>query len=125
MAPPNPIFLETIVCPGPAGIKCTYEVQISGQTSVAGPGNNGLFQFLVDGAPPTGGGTDPNGFYSYEIHGAQGIYTSSYEVVSTVTNTAVNQVHRVDVFISCDDLGLGGCNGSIGLGNLIIRQLKP
>jgi hypothetical protein len=123
---PNPIFLEAIVCPGAVGVKCTYEVQISGQASAMLPGDTGLFQFLVDGAPPTGGGTDPNGFYSYESDGAPGAYSLSYEVVSTVTNAVINQAHRVDVFIACSDTkGLGSCTGSIGFGNLIIRQSKP
>jgi hypothetical protein len=125
-APPVFVFNESIACPGPAGTKCTYEVQISGQTSVAGPGNEGLLQFLIDGATPTGGGTDPNGFYFFESQGAGGIYTSAYSVTSQVKNTSANQAHSIGVLVSCQDTqSLGGCGASTGQASLTVRVMKP
>lgn len=126
LATPVPIFSESIICPGAIGAKCTYEVNIAGQTNVSGPGNNGLYQFLVDGAIPTGGGTDSSGLYAWELTGAGGTYTSAYEVVSSVKNTVANQAHSIDVNITCQDITFSGsCTAVQGFADLIVRVLKP
>jgi hypothetical protein len=121
-----PIFDESISCPGVIGTKCTYEVRIAGQTVVNPAGENGLFQFLIDGAIPNGGGTDGNGFWTWEIFGAGGQYSSAYSVTSQVKNTSANQTHFIAVNLACiDSLGAGGCDATTGFSTLVVRVLKP
>jgi hypothetical protein len=122
-----PLFTESISCPGPAGTKCTYEVDIAGQTVVSAAGEDGIYQFLIDGAIPTGGGTDGNGFYGWELVGAGGQYSSAYSVTSQVKNTSANQSHSIVVNIGCSDQfsGLGGCTGIAGFSDLTVGVLKP
>jgi hypothetical protein len=121
-----PIFNESISCPGAIGAKCTYEVRIAGQTVVNPAGENGLFQFLIDGAIPTGGGTDGNGLWTWEIFGAGGQYSSAYSVTSQVKNSSANQSHSIAVNLVCiDSLGAGGCDATTGFSTLVVRVLKP
>jgi hypothetical protein len=119
------LFTESIACPGPAGTKCTYEVDIATQTNVSPALEYGLYQFLIDGAAPNGGGTDSSGFYPWEFFGATGSYTSAYNVESEVKNTSTNQSHSIVVNIGCTDLGFGGCIANAGFSSLTVRVLRP
>jgi hypothetical protein len=120
------IFTENIACPGPAGTKCTYEVDIAAQTEISSAGEDGLFQFLIDGAAPNGGGTGGDGLYSVEDLGAAGLYTNAYTVTSQVQNASTNQSHSIVVNIGCiDTLGVGGCTGTAGFSDLTVGVLKP
>lgn len=126
LSTPAPIFTESIPCSGATGTKCTYEVNIAAQTFVNFPGDEGLYQFLIDGAAPTGGGTDSSGFYSWEVDGATGWYTSAYFVTSQVQNTSTNQSHSIAVNVACLDVNLnGGCAAFIAFRSLTVRVLKP
>jgi hypothetical protein len=127
IATPANIFTQSIQCPGAIGVKCTFEVDVAGQHSVFPAGEDGLYQFLIDGAIPTGGGTDGSGFYAWEIFGAGGEYTSAYSVTSQVQNTVASQFHSVVVNIGCQDIegNAGGCSDTAGFTNLTIRQFKP
>jgi hypothetical protein len=121
-----PLFTENIACPGPAGTKCTYEVDIAAQTEVSVAGEDGVFQFLIDGASPNGGGIGGDGLFSVEDQGAAGLYTSAYTVTSQVQNASTNQSHSIVVNIGCiDTLGVGGCTGTAGFSDLTVGVLKP
>jgi hypothetical protein len=125
-ATPVFVFNESIACPGPAGTKCTYEVNIAATASVGPVGDSGLLQFLVDGATPTGGQTDSQGFYLFESFGPTGNYNSAYTVTSQAKNTSANQSHAIGVLVSCQDIQIrGNCVAGISVGSLTIRVMKP
>jgi hypothetical protein len=125
-ATPVFVFNESIACPGPAGTKCTYEVNIAATASVGPVGDSGLFQFLVDGATPTGGQTDSQGLYTFESFGPTGNYNSAYTVTSQVKNTGANQSHSIGVLVSCQDIQvLGNCVAATSIASLTIRVMKP
>jgi hypothetical protein len=123
----------SIPCPGTTGVKCTYEVSIAAQSNMESPGT-GLYQFLVDGAIPNGGGgnggggTDPNGFWTWSISGPMGpgplSGSAAYTVSSQVTNTGANQSHSIVVNLACD-MGNPGCTVNSGQTTLTVRVLKP
>ncbi len=116
-----------IPCPGAAGVQCTYEVDIAAQSNMETPGE-GLYQFLIDGAPPNGGGTDLKGFWIWGISGPSGpgpmSGSAAYSVNSQVTNTSANQVHSIVVNLACT-LGNPGCTVNSGQTSLTVRVLKP
>jgi hypothetical protein len=118
------IFTESVSCPGVAGAKCTYEVSIAATTG--GMSGTGLYQFLIDGKRPTGGGTDQNGFWSFgEGQNGGGFSGSSaYTVTSQVKNTSVNQSHSIVVNLGCDN-GNPGCTVGSGNASLTVRVLTP
>jgi hypothetical protein len=120
------LYTESISCPGPVGTKCTYEVNIAAQTFVYPAGQQGLYQFLIDGAIPSGGGTDANGFYGWEETGPVGQFTSAYAVTSSVKNVSTNQSHSIVLNYGCfDTLVLGHCGANSGFASLTVRVLKP
>ena len=55
-----PIYTETVNCPRPAGATCTFQVTIHAQVNAGSNdstfGEEGVYQFLVDGGPHTGSG---------------------------------------------------------------------
>jgi hypothetical protein len=125
-ATPVFVFSEKVACPGPAGTKCTYEVNIAATASVGPVGDSGLLQFLIDSATPTGGQTDSQGFYSFESFGPTGNYNSAYSVTSQVKNTSSNESHSVDVLVSCQDIQVSGnCVAATSIASLTIRVMKP
>jgi hypothetical protein len=120
------LYTESIVCPGAANVKCTFEVDIAAQTNVSG-GWLGLYQFLIDSAIPTGGGTDSSGFYEWESGGAAGAYTSAYSVSSQVENTSANEAHSIVVNFGCSHIAdpSSSCSASSGFASLTVRVYKP
>jgi hypothetical protein len=121
------IFTESIECPGAVNVECTFEIDVAGQHQVSPAGEDGLYQFFIDGAIPSGGGTDGSGLYAWEINGAAGKYTSAYGVTSQVKNTKANELHSIVVNIGCAEIesNSGGCSDSTGFHQLTIRVLKP
>jgi hypothetical protein len=120
------LFQESIACPGPVGTKCTYEIDVAAQTVVSPAGDTGYYQFLIDGAIPTGGGTDPTGAFQFEQAGAGGQYSAEYSVTSQVQNVAANQSHVITVNLGCaDSMGTGSSNVTTGFSDLTIGVLKP
>ena len=128
-------YTENIPCPGAAGVQCTYEVGISAEAYVNANGSDcctaGIYQFLIDGAIPTGGGTN-NGFYNWAQNGSTGAFTSTYNVTSQVKNTSANQSHSIVVNFGCyseaNDLGCSAVSGEAipgGFLSLTVRVLKP
>jgi len=117
----------SIPCPGATGVKCTYEVNIAAQSNMESPGE-GLYQFLIDGAIPNGGGTDANGFWIWGISGPSGpgpmSGSAAYSVNSQVTNTSANQSHSIVVNLGCS-MGNPGCTVNSGQTSLTVRVLKP
>jgi hypothetical protein len=84
-------------------------VQIDGQVETQGnsivSGENGLYQFLLDGVPVTVSGADGNGFYSFQLLGPAFTFSSSYNLNFPVTNTkAGNQIHQVNVNLACEEV---------------------
>jgi hypothetical protein len=118
------IYTESISCPGAIGVKCTYEVSIWAFTGLQS--GVGLYQFLVDGGSPNGGGTDQNGFFNWgQGQNGGGLSVSSaYSVNSQVTNAGANQSHTIVVNLGCD-MGNNGCFAAMGSSTLTVRVLKP
>jgi hypothetical protein len=130
-----PIFSESIVCPTTAGGKCTYQVTIQSQNNAGSNdntvGEEGVYQFLVDGVAPTPGpvgsscscytwsGASRN--FSFAIRG------TSYAVTATVTNTTANQVHSIAVNIGCSEIQgkTSGCFANTGFANLGVATYTP
>src|SRR5580692_7849906 len=59
LATPVTIYSYNLTCPVLAGKTCTYDIQIAGQVRSGGNsdqnGEDGLYQFFVDSAIPSGG----------------------------------------------------------------------
>jgi hypothetical protein len=126
LSTPANMYTYITSCPAPAGAKCTFELRIAALTQVSVPGEDGLYQFLIDGAAPTGGGTDSSGFYAWEVFGGKGEYTSTYNVASQVTNSVSNGSHIISVSLACrENMGASGCTASTGLTSFRLRVLKP
>jgi hypothetical protein len=121
------VATESIPCQGATGVKCTYEVNVAAQSNMVSPGE-GLYQFLIDGAIPSGGGTDVNGFWIWGIAGPSGPGSMSgsaaYSVNSQVTNTSSNQLHSIVVNLGCA-MGNPGCTVNSSQTSLTVRVLKP
>jgi hypothetical protein len=123
------IFAEQVVCPVERGDSCTFQITIESQNEVGSGsglnGEDGLYQFNVDGAAPNPGPVDTaNGCncYSWSIYqpnsGAR--IGTSYAVTATVKNTTNRQKHSVEVSIGCAEF-LGdplGCYANTHFANL-------
>ena len=131
LAPTATIDSLNLECPVVAGKTCTYDIQLSGQVQSGGEsivnGEEGLYRFFVDGFIPNGGGTDPNGFYAWQLFGPSFQFTASYGVHSTVTNTTANQTHNVTVGVACLDVlqDPRGCFANAGFQNVVVKVLTP
>lgn len=126
------IYSYNLQCPVLAGKTCTYDIEISGNVETNGAGtflNSGeaaLYQFLVDGAAPNGGGTSSQGFYNWQEIGPSFVFGTSYEVHSKVTNSVANQLHNVRVNLSCAEiLGGAGCAANSFRQTLTVRIFTP
>ena len=118
------MYTESISCPGATGVKCTYEVNVAAFTGLQS--GVGLYQFLIDSAPPSGGGTDQSGFFNWgQGQNGGGLSVSSaYSVNSQVTNASANQSHSIVVNLGCD-MENPGCTAAMGSSTLTVRVLKP
>lgn len=130
-----PIYLESIVCPRPAGAMCTYQITIHSQSNAGSNdktmGEEGVYQFLVDGAAPSPGPV-ANGCACYAWSGASRQFSltvrgTSYAVTATVTNTTSSQVHSIAVNIGCNEIqgNTSGCFAGSGFANLAIATYFP
>ena len=131
-AAPVTIYSYQLTCPVVAGGSCTYDIQIAGQVKTdlnlnGGSGEEGLYQFLVDGKAPNGGGTDASGFYAWQAGGPTFVFGTSYNVHSKVKNTVANQKHTVTVKLSCLEIlgDNGGCNAQAGPQTLVVSIWTP
>ena len=130
-----PIFSESIACPRPAGGQCTYQVTIQSQNNAGSNDNSvgeeGLYQFFVDGITPSPGpvasscscytwsGASRN--FSFPIRG------TSYAVTATVTNATANESHSIAVNIGCSEAqgNASGCFANTGFANLAVATYTP
>jgi hypothetical protein len=130
-----PIFSESIVCPKLAGGQCTYQVTIQSQNNAGSNdnkiGEQGVYQFLVDGVAPSPGpvgspcscytwsGASRN--FSFAIRG------TSYAVTATVTNATNSQAHSIAVNIGCTEVqgNASGCFANTGFANLAVATYTP
>jgi hypothetical protein len=133
-ATPVNLFLEHIKCPGATGTKCVFQITITSQNQTgsndlpANPSEEGLYQFLVDGTPPSPGPTLVGGFYLWTLlQAASSISAVSTAVTGSVTNSAANQVHSISVAISCNEVSgdSTGCFESTQFANLQIARYHP
>jgi hypothetical protein len=130
-----PISSESIVCPKLAGGTCTYQVTIQSQ-SIAGSNDNtkgeeGVYQFLVDGVAPNPGPVGA-GCACYTWSGSSRQFSltvrgTSYAVTATVKNTIDNQSHSIGVNIGCNEVqgNTSGCFAGSGFANLSIATYTP
>jgi hypothetical protein len=128
------VFNESIKCPALAGKTCTFQITIESQGHVGGnsgsTGEDGFYQFLVDGVAPSPGPTDSSGLYSWSalqpVNSLANIGTS-YAVTATVRNTVANQVHSITQGIGCEELAgdPNGCSATQGFSNFQIAVTTP
>jgi hypothetical protein len=130
-----PIFSESIACPQLAGGKCTYQVTIQSQNNAGSNdnkvGEQGVYQFLVDGVAPTPGPVgSPCSCYTWSGASRNFSFTirgTSYAVTATVTNTTDSQAHSIAVNVGCTEVhgNTSGCFASTGFANLGVATYTP
>jgi hypothetical protein len=129
------IYSETVTCPRSAGATCTFQVTIHSQVNAGSNdstlGEEGVYQFLVDGAAPTPGPVG-NACSCFAWSGSSRqfslpIRAASYAVTATVTNTTNNQAHPIAVNIGCNEVhgNASGCFANSGFANLSITTYVP
>jgi len=130
-----PLFMENIVCPKVAGAACTYEITIQSQNRAGSNdgtlGEEGVYQFFVDGAAPNPGPVSASCACYAWSGGSQKfslpIRGTSYAVTATVTNATANQAHSIAVNIGCNEIqgNASGCFAGSGFANLSIAVYAP
>jgi hypothetical protein len=129
------IYLENIVCPKVAAAKCTYQITIQSQSRAGSNdgtvGEEGVYQFFVDGAMPTPGPVSAS-CSCYTWSGGSRSFSlpvrgTSYAVTATVTNATANQAHSIAVNIGCNEINgnASGCFAGSGFANLAIAVFAP
>jgi hypothetical protein len=130
-AVPQPIFpVLRAVCPALAGKTCTYYIHLESQDHFLSPLDAGLFQFLVDGAPPNPGPTFGPGFFTWNNNDPTSPtavpQSHSYAVTARVKNKVDNQPHAIRVSVSCIDTNASGaCTAATLLSNLEVNIYTP
>lgn len=130
-APPQPIFpVLNAICPVLKGKTCTFYIHLESQDQFLSPLDAGLFQFLVDAAPPVPGPTFGPGFFAWDNNdptsGASAPQSHSYAVTARVKNAVDNQIHPIQVSVSCTDTDASGaCNVATWLSNLEVNIYTP
>ena len=130
-----PMYLEAVVCPKAAGLTCTFQVTIQSQNNAGSNdgkfGEEGVYQFLVDGSAPIPGPVG-SGCACYTWSGASRQFSltirgTSYAVTATVTNTTASQSHSIGVNIGCHEVhgDTTGCFAGSGFANLNIAMYAP
>jgi hypothetical protein len=126
------MFNESIKCPAVAGNTCTFQIAIASGVQVAGNsgglGEEGRYQFLVDGAAPSSG-TDPSGFYEWSINepNSGALFGTSSSVAGRIKNTVSSQAHTVAVNLGCLEIGRDsqGCVAVANFPSLHIAVFTP
>jgi hypothetical protein len=110
-----------ISCPGAVGAHCTITLELNTTTQISNL-DQGLYDFGVDGLPPTIGPVASGGFYKFVENDPNSSATSSHSalIVATVTNSSVNQSHEITVSFACKDATGDGCSGFAALSSLRI-----
>jgi hypothetical protein len=126
-----------VTCPAGFGKTCTLNVALVAKTFVfpcesgCTGGNEGMYQFLIDGKAPVPGPTDDKGFYVFSIYGV-GFYSPydtrvSYpaSIVGKVTNLR-SKDHKIAVSVSCADVTrLSLCEASAHWSTMRIDVFEP
>lgn len=129
-AVPVPLFpVLNAVCPGPIDTTCTFYIHLETNDHLS-VRDTGRFQFLVDAAPPVPGPTDPPSFFTWNSNdpdsGLAEPFSHSYAVTARVANSVVNQVHPINVNITCTDTNASGaCTAITFLANLEVNIYNP
>jgi hypothetical protein len=122
------VFSKSVQCPKPSGQTCTFYIHLESTVNVT-TADNGLFKFLVDGAAPTPGPTDSNGFTRWVLNdpdsGSIEGEARSFAVVAKVKNSSANQSHAVEVDIACEDETGDGCTATMAFASLNIAVYTP
>lgn len=115
----------SLTCPGVIGKTCTFSLQIESTTQISDV-DQGLYRVLVDGVVPTPGPL-AGGFYKFTESDPNSSDTSSHSalIVSTVKNTAANQVHHATVAFGCKDITGDGCFAFAALSSLRVDVFQP
>jgi hypothetical protein len=124
-----PIFSEQVVCPADEGESCTFQITIESQNWLGSNdnlsnGEDGLYQFTVDGAAPAPGPVSPAcKCYSWmqnRPNPTTSLIGTSYAVTANVTNTTWKQKHSIVVGIGCMEIqsDTSGCYAQAGFANL-------
>lgn len=106
-------FTHPIECPVSAGKTCTFVLHLESQVELSYY-DDGFFRFLVDGVAPVPTDQTNEGYVDFDDDDANSPNpsTRSYAVVAKVKNTTKNQLHTIEVDISCFDsthYGATGC----------------
>ncbi len=129
------IYAESIACPQPAGATCTYQITIQSQSRAGSNdgkfGEEGVYQFFVDGATPQPGPVSASCSCYTWSGGSQKfslpVRGTSYAVTATATNATAGQSHSIAVNIGCNELhgNASGCFAGSGFANLSISVYAP
>lgn len=130
-----PMYSEAIVCPKAAGLTCTFQITIQSQNAAGSNdlkfGEEGVYQFLVDGVAPTPGPV-ASSCACYTWSGASHLFSltvraTSYAVTATVKNATASQSHSIGVNIGCVELqgNTTGCFAKSGFANLSVAMYAP
>jgi hypothetical protein len=138
VAPPMPLFKPIhVTCPAATGKTCTLGISLDAKTQVSiqdgNSGEEGIYQFLMDGAPPVPGPTDEQGFYIFTIYAAafdnypqQTRLSYPASLVGAVKNSGSSKDHVVKVSVSCVDvLKQGGCEVDAHWSTMRIDVFEP
>ena len=129
------IYTESVACPQAAGTTCTYQITIQSQSRAGSNdgklGEEGVYQFFVDGATPNPGPVSAS-CSCYTWSGASQKFSlpvrgTSYAVTATVTNATAGQSHSIAVNVGCNELhgNVSGCFAGSGFANLNISVFAP
>jgi hypothetical protein len=125
-----------VTCPAGGGKTCTFHIALDVKVNIGTPeassteGTLGFYRFLIDGAAPTVGPTDPHGGYLFEKNIYTNLENSSSTLrlsypASVVTSTASGN-HTIDVYVGCtDNLLEGGCGLTAHSGTMRIDIFEP
>jgi len=125
----------SVTCPAATGQTCTFHIFLDAKATVSGfcnlcpAGGIDYFQFLVDGAAPTIGPTDAQGFYRF-AENIIGVVSNEIRqsfpasVVGSVTNSSSNN-HTVTLSVACKATNNAGCETTAHASTLRVDVFEP
>jgi hypothetical protein len=135
VAKPVPMFKPIhVICPAAIDNSCTLNITLDAHAGINSDedvlGDEGRYQFLVDGAAPVPGPTD-GGFYTFSAY--SGGFQSSFDTRQSYSASVVGRVinsrskeHKIEVSVSCKDVSLlGGCSATTHYSTMRIDVFEP
>jgi hypothetical protein len=116
----------SVTCPGPVKQTCTLHILLESSNQVSAF-DQGLYRFLVDSHVPAPGPTNSSGFFKFveSDPNSDDTHSGSFAVVARITNSAVNQAHKVSIYFGCHDDTGDGCFAFAALSSLRVDVFTP